>query len=54
MIDLTGCIDLDDVPLCPLCDQPIFNYEDSIDITAGGVKAMAHLGCTQEELNSAD
>lgn len=40
----------EDVPLCPLCDQPIWNYEQAAVISSGDAKCMAHQDCTEEAL----
>lgn len=34
MIDISNAINTDDIPLCPLCEQPIMNYETVAIVTA--------------------
>jgi len=48
MIDITNQIDPEEMPLCPLCDQPIFTYEPHQVVTAAGAKALAHEDCARE------
>ena len=33
------------IPLCPLCDNPMFTYEEVCIIHAHGIKALAHSKC---------
>lgn len=48
MIDISHGIDPEDIPLCPLCDQPIMTYETVAIVTAAGAVALAHEDCTNE------
>lgn len=43
--------DPEDMPQCPLCDQPIFSYEESRIVTAFVVKYLAHEDCYQEAVS---
>jgi len=49
MIDLTGSIETDDMPLCPFCDQPISNYEEISIFSAHGMVGLIHKGCAEEQ-----
>lgn len=48
MIDISNAIDPEDIPLCPLCDQPIMNYETVSIGTAAGAVALVHEDCANE------
>ena len=50
-----GSLSIGDMPLCPLCDQPMWSADDVaiLAMEAGGhgtVIALGHLICAQEEL----
>ncbi len=48
MIDISKAIDPEEIPLCPLCDQPIMRGE-LVDIgTAGGAIALIHEDCANQ------
>jgi hypothetical protein len=49
MIDLTERIEIDDMSLCPLCDQPILNYEEISIFSAHGMVGLIHKGCAEEQ-----
>jgi hypothetical protein len=51
MFDIAYLIDPDHVPLCPICDQPIFDYEEVLLFTAHGQKGLGHSCCVKGELN---
>lgn len=51
MIDISHLIEPEDLPLCPLCDQPIMSYEESVTVMAAGAKAMAHQDCIDAEVS---
>lgn len=51
VINVDGHVDHDDMPLCPLCDQPIFKYEEFEIITAINTLAIAHKWCVEELQN---
>lgn len=46
--DVNGYIDPEEMPLCPLCDQPIMTYEPTGEIHCAGTKALAHEACIEE------
>lgn len=49
MIDVTGrIVEPEDIPLCPLCDQPVFQWDQAEVVTAFDCKALAHADCTLE------
>lgn len=43
--DLTNEIDIDDMPVCPLCGQPLDCFDRHVRIHAHGYMAMAHVSC---------
>lgn len=48
MIDISKAIDPEELPLCPLCDQPIMRHE-LVDIgTAAGAVALIHEDCANQ------
>lgn len=50
IIDLTGAIEnLEDMPLCPLCDQPLDYWEVTRTFKAHGYIALAHIQCIANE-----
>lgn len=40
--------DPEDMPLFPLCDQPILEYEEALVTFAFGMKALVHRDCEDE------
>lgn len=48
VIDMSNVIDPEQMPLCPLCDQPIGDYEPAGLILAHGYKGLAHVICIAE------
>ena len=50
MLQLDGYIEPESISLCPICDNPIFIYEFSSVIAAGGSKCLAHSDCASEML----
>ena len=44
-----GELEPESFSLCPLCDQPIFDYEETEIITGFGMKILTHLHCSEEE-----
>ena len=45
IVDLSDVIEPDDMPLCPLCDNVINDWEPSALLFAHGVKGLAHVIC---------
>lgn len=45
MTNLEEIIDTDSIPLCPLCDQPIMDYEETILAVAHQCKFLIHNFC---------
>ena len=41
-------LDPEDIPLCPLCDQPILDWQEGEVAVAGGLKCLAHEDCIEE------
>jgi len=54
MIDISRAIDPEDIPLCPLCDQPIMRYETVAIGTAAGAVALVHEVCAKELLEECE
>jgi len=48
MIDLTGHVEPDDMPLCPLCDNAILEWDGVVLVSCGGAKGLAHSDCVAE------
>lgn len=48
MRDLTDNMPIDDVQLCPLCDQPIFDYDEAEVVSAHGVRFLVHTDCADD------
>ncbi len=50
--DLTNVIDeIEQMPLCPLCDQPLEHWMEIDMFTAHGMKAAAHSDCINNHNN---
>lgn len=54
MINIDGLIDFDDMPLCPLCDQPIFAHEEVEIVTAINTVALSHKCCALDALKDGE
>lgn len=54
MIDLNNSIDPEIISLCPLCDGPMFDWDECVVISAGGAKCLAHSSCTLDNLPPED
>jgi len=39
----------EEVPLCPVCDQPIMEHEKIAIGLAYGAKCLVHMDCVQED-----
>lgn len=53
LVDFSDDIDPFDMPLCPICDQPMLSYEALCMIKAHDSIALAHVVCVglrREEL----
>lgn len=46
-VDISEELDGEEMPLCPLCDQPIFYGEEIAVARSGVVMALAHNGCCE-------
>ena len=46
--NVENIIDEEDVGLCTICDQPIFNYEEVSIARVGQVQSLAHEICCQD------
>jgi alkyl hydroperoxide reductase subunit AhpF len=42
------------INLCPMCDQPIFSYEESSVIISGDCKCLAHTDCVRQHIEEND
>lgn len=52
MIDIAHQVeDPETMPLCPLCDQPIFSYELVEVGVAHGCAALIHQDCAEGAIN---
>ena len=49
MIDITNMIEPESVPLCPLCDQPISQYEEIDIFSAHEMVGIGHKFCIEQE-----
>lgn len=48
VFDLTSSdVDHECMPLCPLCDQPVMDYEPAAIGTAAGAKCLVHEDCAE-------
>ena len=50
MFDFDDQMDPEDIKLCPLCDGPMFEFDEVTVIKAGGAKCLAHYSCVQDRL----
>lgn len=48
VVEIDGEVDPEDIPLCPLCDQPIFAYERVAIGNGGEALALIHADCGEE------
>ena len=48
-VDLNAILDVNEVPLCPLCGQPMFNYEIVSIGQVDNVLCLVHYGCSDIE-----
>lgn len=48
--DLTYHFTSEELPLCPLCDQPIFTHENYGIVLCHNVVALAHVECAEDAL----
>ena len=46
---MDGQMEVTDMPLCPLCDQPLFEGEELVAVSVDRCLGLAHLHCAQEE-----
>lgn len=49
MINLDWATEPEDMPLCPLCDQPIYDNAEIVIFTAHEMFAIAHEDCAPQE-----
>ncbi len=54
MFDLSYQIDAERIALCPLCDQPMSEWENTTTLAAEGYKCMAHYSCAIDKLNESE
>ncbi len=47
MFDFSYQIDPERIALCPLCDQPMCEWENTTTLAAEGYKCMAHIDCAR-------
>lgn len=48
MIDVSTQIDPEQMPLCPLCDNVITDWEPAVVVSCVGSKGLAHEFCVEE------
>ena len=48
MKDISDYIDCFDMPICPLCDNAIYDYEPYIIVSCHDVIGLVHLFCLEE------
>lgn len=54
IVDLSQGVEPDDMPLCPLCDHPIMDFEPFTIFCAWSTYALGHVECVaakREELD---
>lgn len=50
ILQISECdLDVEYLPLCPYCDQPIMGDAVIVQHDQGGILALAHNDCTNEE-----
>lgn len=54
MKDLTGLVDLEDVPTCPLCGNAIQEDDVYDPVVVSGSVALAHSWCVDERVGIED
>lgn len=42
------------ISLCPMCDQPMFSYEESSVIISDDCKCLAHTDCVRQYIEEND
>jgi hypothetical protein len=47
-VNIESKVDMEEVPLCPLCDQPILHYEETAIGVSRDAKCLIHLSCARE------
>lgn len=47
MIDLDEHIEVDDIPVCPLCDNAIEDWDEAITGAAHSSQFLVHLACVR-------
>ncbi len=53
MVDVSDIIEPEQMPLCPLCDNAILDWEPVVLVTCGGSKGLAHSDCVEHEEKNA-
>ena len=54
MIDITGSLEPEQVPLCPICDEPISTNNDATIATAWDMRVLVHPYCIDFESEKDD
>ena len=49
MKDISEQIEIDDMPVCPLCDNSIYQYEEIALVSAHTMIALVHKWCLDDE-----